>query len=319
MLVKPQPLKQGGRIGVCSPAWFVAPEKLARAKVYWENLGYEVVLHPQVEQQDASLAGAPKKRAAALHDLFSDAAVDAVMFSDGGYGSIQVLEHLDFSLIRKNPKIVIGYSDVTLLLLAIHAQTGLVVFHGPTFCDMQTDFDHPYTMQTLQAVLAGETPVHRFTETGLPPQIIQEGVAQGPLLGGNHVRMQDIVGTPYMPTMENALFFTESNRPTYSRLDGDMYHLRLSGALKAPQALLLGSMELVNTDNPKPKYQHLQYNLGLDMMMPGHFPGIPIIADLPFSHVRPEFLTLPLGISFQLEASHSSGVVLTQLESATES
>ena len=119
-----------------------------------------------------------------------------------------------------------------------------------------------------------------------------------------------------MNIMKNCLFFTESNRPTYADLDGNLYHLRLSQTLTEPKAILCGSMELVHTTNPNPEYQRIKYNLPLDQMLPKHFPNIPIIYDLPFSHFLPEFLIFPLGIRFHLRAFRNEGVTLTQLEPA---
>ncbi len=317
MLLKPPPLKEGGRIGVCSPAWYVSPAKLAWARQQWEKIGYEVFIHPQTLERDADIAGPAQNRAAALHDLFLDDSIDAIVFSDGGYGCLHLLEHLDFELIRKHPKIILGYSDITILLAAIHAKTGLVTFHGPSFYDFPKLLWDDMTLASLKTTLSGECPEYTLTQENYPPlNVIVPGEAEGPLMGGNHVRLKDLIATPFLPEMEESLFFTESNRPCAPDFDGNMHHLRLSGVLNHPRAVLLGQMHMVASNNPAHLYQNLTYNLQLERIMPDHFPGVPIIADLPFSHTRPEFLTFPLGIPFHLKAAEGH-VELAQLEPAT--
>ena len=314
-LIKPKALKSGGKIGVCSPGWFIAKEKLQLSAEKWRSLGYDIFLHPQTEERDADMAGDPKNRASALHDLFLDNTIDAIFFSVGGYGCVQMLEFLDFDLIKKHPKIVVGYSDITILLLAIYAKTGLITFNGPQFYDLPDKFWHPETINSLQEVLSGKTPSYQLDQFSPAPKVIRSGKATGPLLGGNHVRMKDLIGTEWMPRMSDCFFFTESNRPSYPTIDGDMYHLRYSNSLNNPKAILLGSMEIVNSDNPK--YNDLQYNLELDTMIPKHFPNIPIVSDLPFSHSRPDFITFPIGIDFELDAQENK-CRLTQIEPAVE-
>lgn len=313
-LIKPQALKKGMCVGVCSPASFTPMPELILSKSKFEELGYNVYLHPQVQAQDGAIAGTVKERVDAIHDLFLDKNVDAIFFAAGGYGCIQLLNYLNYDLIKQNPKIIVGYSDVSLLLSAIHAKTGLVTFHGPSFVDLATKFWCEKTKMSMESVLSGEMPTYNLLggDDENDMKVLQAGTAEGSLLGGNHVRMTHLVGTPFMPDMESCIFFAESNKPSYPDLDGNLHHLHLSGALKQSIASLMGYMEMVSLHDSK--CHDKECNSSLESILLNHFPEIPIVMNFPFSHDLEHFLTFPLGCKYRLEAFENNNVILTQLE-----
>ncbi|NIA27055.1 MAG: LD-carboxypeptidase, partial [Desulfobulbaceae bacterium] len=161
---KPKRLAAGARIGVVSPAYWLEPERLQRAVGVFENLGYEMVLGKSTGLKENKYAGSAEERAADIMTMFRDPSIDAIISARGGYGGNRVLPLLDYDLIRENPKIFIGYSDITGYLASVAQRSGLITFHGPmlsTFGEQTTR----YNLDTLQQVLSGQDKV-RVQSTG---------------------------------------------------------------------------------------------------------------------------------------------------------
>ena len=234
--VRPRRLAPGDTVGLVAPASATFQSldvDIARESL--EALGLKVKVGPHLLGRHGYLAGNDKDRAADINAYFADSGVAAVLPIRGGWGSARVLPYLDFETIRRNPKVVLGFSDITALLLGIHAKTGLVTFHGPNgmgrwdawsvdylkrvlFSAEAVTFENPRTMSDRNSL----TPIeHRF-------RTITGGTARGRLLGGNLTVLTTILGSPYVPDWDGAILFLEDVREDMYRVDRMFTQLKLT-------------------------------------------------------------------------------------------
>lgn len=313
-LIKPKALRPGDTIGIFSPAYYLSPAELTEAKERLQRLGFNVYLHPQTDDRDESIAGDPETRLAAMHDLFADPQIDAIMCSVGGYGCLEFLDDIDFDLIRKNPKILVGYSDNTVLLTAIKKKTGLVTFHGLNAFGLAAENRDTFSIQSFYDVVTGQMPKYEFPKEGITPEVITPGVVEAVLDGGNHVLLSGMVGTPYMTdSFNDTIFFTESNQPVYSDVDKSLFQFRRSGLANDIKALILGEMDAIHyhADN----LNHIRQNLSFKKIVKRHYPDIPAVTGFPCGHVS-HLMTFPLGIKHRLTLHEDHRIILEQLETA---
>ena len=178
--LKPGPLLKGDTIGVIAPAGPVSEHELQPGLAFLESFGFKVQTGPHVYQKREYLAGDDEMRLADLHSMFEDSGVRAIICARGGYGTMRLLERLDFDLIRNNPKIILGYSDITALLIAINKETGLVTFHGPVIKDIAKNNE-----KNFQSVLTLMGAAHEIKWPLAKGNAINPGIARGKLIGGN--------------------------------------------------------------------------------------------------------------------------------------
>jgi muramoyltetrapeptide carboxypeptidase len=302
-LLKPRRLVPGMTIGVAAPSSPPdEPETFRFGLEVVESLGFKVKAAPHLFDRSGYLAGDDAARARDLNELFADESVDAVFCLRGGYGASRLLPLLDYDLIRSNPKVILGYSDITSLLLGIHRKTGLVTFHGP----MATRGYSPYSLAELKKLLFNpEAPV----PLAAPPpferaegrvekenRIIRfsPGRARGPLFGGNLTLVAHLVGTPYL------------DEPLYS-IDRMLTNLWLSGWLDRVAGVVFGKFTNVKVSEYR-QDRTLEDVLGERMRAL----GIPCISGLMIGHVD-DHATLPLGCQAELDADAGT---LTLLEPA---
>ncbi|NVM26422.1 MAG: LD-carboxypeptidase [Desulfobacterales bacterium] len=229
------------------------------------------------------LAGSDDDRLSDLHQMFSDPDIKAIFCARGGYGSARLLNRIDFDLIRKNPKIIVGFSDLTALLIAIYKQSGLITIHGPTLSDLPKDKNWPNLSRLI-------TTSHRPQVFFRQGKIIKDGSASGILLGGNLSTVCSLLDTPFLPSFEGVILFLEEKGESPYRLDRMLTHLLLSGRLGLLSALIIGEIEdcgeneIINS--------LLEERLGdLD---------IPVVTGLPVGH-GVENIALPLGLPALLD------------------
>lgn len=248
-VIRPRRLAEGDTVGLVAPAnaTFLSGE-LQIAVESLEALGFKVAIGPHLRDRHGYLAGQDKDRAADINASFADPAVRAVLPIRGGWGSSRVLPYIDFDSIRRHPKVVVGFSDISALLLGIHAQTGLVTFHGPNgmgrwdarsvdyfrrvlMLGEAVSFDNPRELSDRNAL----TPVdHRI-------QTISGGRARGRLIGGNLTVLTTIVGSPYLPVWDGAILFCEDVNEQYYRVDRMLTQLKLAGILSRIGGFVFGT------------------------------------------------------------------------------
>jgi muramoyltetrapeptide carboxypeptidase len=290
------------------------PERIRFAIDTVESLGFKVKPGAHLYDRDGYLAGSDAARAADLNAMFADDGVDAIWCVRGGYGASRILPALDYALMQRKPKALIGYSDITALHVAIHRHAGLVTFHGPVAFRAFT----PYSLGELKRVLwTGETPVR----LGGPPPFeraegrvdwenrvatLVPGTARGRLLGGNLCLMSHLCGTPYFPDLRGAILFLEDVEEAYYRIDRMLTQLWLSGALAGVAGVAFGKFTNCNSS------PFFLQNRPLDDILAERCRalGVPAVSGIMVGHIEDQ-TTLPVGCLAELDADAGT---LTLLE-----
>lgn len=298
-LIKPKRLQAGDLVGLITPASppFEA-SAILEGKAVLESLGFKVKLAKNIRQKYGYLAGNDKERAEDLHEMFLDQDIRAMIALRGGYGTGRLIEHLDFKLIEQHPKIIVGYSDISLLNLAIHQMAGLVTFHGPVALSSFNKYTTNYFMKALtEAAPVGEIGKPPLSELqkfdGIFP--IREGLASGPLVGGNLTMIIATLGTPFeIETAGKILFIEEVGEEPYD-LDRMLTHLRHAGKLDKVAGIILDKCSRCSPAEYKPAFEN---SLSIEEVFFDRLKDLncPVLYGLSLGHTayKP---TLPLGIT----------------------
>ncbi len=300
-LLKPKALFPGATIGIVAPSSWAKDARLRRGLAWLGKTGFKVKLFLSPGQKYGYLSGPDSVRARLFNQAFADTAVDAVICARGGYGALRMLDKIEFDLIRQNPKIFVGFSDITAIHLALYQKTGLCSFHGP----MAADFGTAYSRQNLFQILSSKSP---FGKVSFPrrerPQFIRPGRATGPLLGGNLSLIVKLFGTPYQPSFDGAILFFEDVSEYPHRIDGYIAQLRLSGVFERIAGLILADFK----DCERPPRGGLTMSLKrIFQDFFGNAP-FPVALNFPFGHSKNKF-TLPLGVRATLDSRKGSLVL----------
>ena len=267
---------------IVSPAWYKGEGRTYAMESYLNNLGFETETHPQCLLKEGQFAGTVKERVNAIHEAFLDETIDAIVCSAGGYGSLQLLDSLDYKLIKQNSKPFVGYSDMTALLNAIYTKTGLITYHGPMGCCM-SDKENEKTTQSFIDIV-----VEAKNEIDLAGDCIKEGEASGILLGGNMTIFDQLIGTEYMPKAENVILFLEdTDDEKINELDKKLLHLKYSGFLKNVRGVILGEMDKLD-DNK------VAFGKSAKELIGQYLPNIPAVQNVKCGH-GDSLLTFPVG------------------------
>jgi muramoyltetrapeptide carboxypeptidase len=310
-LIKPARLKSGDVIGIVSPASPASgADDLDRHVAALVKYGFQPRLAPNVAKRLGYLAGDDASRASDLMAMFTNPDVKAIICARGGYGSARLLRMLDYQVIRKNPKIFIGFSDITALHCAIQTQSQLVTFHGPTLnTEITADKPDDFSLQSLLKTVMHPSAPGSICDSATRPavSILQKGTASGPLIGGNLSVLGTIIGTPYQPPFKGAiLFFEDVNEPPY-RIDGRLTNLLNAGLLQQVAGVAIGTnRDCVDPDAAKSKeYQQSLDDVLKDRLLPL---GVPVVSGLPFGHVIKN-ATLPMGLNATLDAVNGDLII----------
>jgi muramoyltetrapeptide carboxypeptidase len=288
-------------------------DDLTRAQELCRVLGYEPALGQNTHKRYGYLAGTDDERLADLNGALADPAIDAVWCIRGGYGTLRLLDRIDYQAIRRRPKALIGFSDITALLHAVTRQAGVISFHGPVARASMTSFSRLH----FERVLTSAEAPGRLGLIPPDPQVLvpQEhrivplvgGKAEGTLVGGNLTLLHCLIGTPYFPDLENALLFLEDVAEDLYRVDRMLAHLRLSGALQRLRGVVIGRFSQLERGGRDGA-------LGFDEVLSTYFAGlgIPVAHGFPIGHVDSQW-TLPQGVRARFDAD---AAVLELLEAA---
>ena len=303
--IRPARLKAGDTVGLVAPAnaTFNSYE-LDIARDSLTALGLNVRVGEHLRDRHGYLAGRDRDRAADINGFFEDSSVAAVLPIRGGWGSARLLPLLDYDAIRRNPKVIVGYSDVTALLTAIHARTGLVTFHGANGMGRWDQYSLDFFRRVLfdgEAVTFTNTP--KFSDTNvLTPvqyrtQTIRPGTARGRLLGGNLSVLAGIVGSPYLPDWDDAILFLEDVGEAIYRVDRMLTTLKLAGILGRIRGFVFGTC---SECDPGSGFGALTFEeLWADHIAPLN---IPAWSGAMIGHGMPQW-TLPVGAEVAIDAS----------------
>jgi muramoyltetrapeptide carboxypeptidase len=304
--VHPLRLSPGDVVGLVDPAsatW--EPIDIDIVEDTLAALGLVARRGPHLLARRGSLAGADRDRAADVMAMFTDPAVKAVLPVRGGWGCARILPHLDFDAIRRNPKVIMGYSDLTALLLAIHARTGLVTFHGPNGASewnaTSADFFRRVVLHGEAVTFSnprekGET----LAQTEYRIKTITPGVARGRLLGGNLSVLTALLGSPFLPDFRDAVLFLEDVNEAPYRVDRMLTQLSLAGILKGARAVVWGTCHECVPDAGFG-------SATIPDLLDDHVKplGVPAWRGALFGHIDRQF-TLPVGAEVEVDATAGS-------------
>ncbi len=308
-LIRPKVLRAGDMVGVIAPGTAVPdPDRLALVEPTLKYFGLRAKLGRYVGQGSGYVSRTVNERLDDLHAMFRDPEVQAVFCIRGGYGSMQLLDRIDYELIRRHPKVFIGYSDITALHLAINARAGLVTFHGPIVLSSFTD----YTQQSFRQALFDTKPAGKLTN---PPErnplrpthplrTIRAGTATGPLVGGNLSLVTALMGTPYEIETRGRILFLEDTGEEPYRIDRMLTQLRLAGKLAQAAGIVFGEC---NDCGPRDYQPSFAWDSSLGEVLDNLLgtARVPAFTGLTIGHTADQ-LTLPLGVSATLNADEKT-------------
>lgn len=279
----PPSLGAGARVALVAPAGPLRGQAdVDRAVGNVHTLGWEPVVAPHVLERTGYFAGDDGTRAADLESALRDPRIDGVWCLRGGYGAMRLLDRIDWSILRKEAKPVLGYSDVTALHGAIARQAGLISYHAPTARAELSDFSR---VSLARALIEGGDPCGVAADA----RVIRPGRATGRLEGGNLAVLSALVGTPYFPSLDGAILVLEDVNEAVYRIDRMFAQLHLSGALAGIRAIVFGQCTNCpeDSDDGARRLDDVLFEVA-DRLR------IPCLAGVPLGHV-PEQWTVPLG------------------------
>lgn len=305
-IIKPSRLKIGDTVGLISPAGIVYySDQFTVVRESMEALGLKVKEGEHMRNRYGYLAGTDQERAADVNAMFADPEVDAIVCVRGGWGCNRILPLLDYNMIRQNPKILIGYSDITSLLNAIYARTGLITFHGPLGRSIWNSF----TLESIRSILfEGETITlenptiigDNLTQVRDRVITITPGKAKGRMLGGNLTVLSAMMGSQYLPEWKGSILFLEDVDEDIYRIDRMLTQLKLSGVLDSLSGFVFGKC---TGCGPGESYS----SLTLEEVFNDHIKplNIPAWHGSMIGHINDMF-TIPVGLPAEIDANKGS-------------
>jgi len=306
--VKPPALKPGDMVGVVAPASNVRRGDLEAGCEGLRRAGYRPFYFDSILDQDLYFAGSVERRSRELEEMFAREEVRAIVCARGGYGANYLLPVLDLEKIKAHPKIFVGYSDQTALLIYFADAAGLVTFHGPM---VAKDWAHEdgVDMASWQAALAGTQAWELNLGAGSGVSALVEGTAEGILYGGCLSILVASLGTPYEIRTEGTILFLEDVAAKPYQIDRMLMQLKLAGKLDAVRGIVFGEMrDCLQTANQGYTLEEVVLRIVGDS-------GVPVAYGVPSGHVTAGNITLPIGVPSKLTVS-GGHVNLKTLEAA---
>ncbi len=295
-LIKPPALKVGDTIAISSPAGAVWDDAQVEKFVsVLQNSGFQVKRGQTLKEKFGYFAGTDEMRAKEINDFFADKYVNAIFCMKGGWGCARILDKLNYDVIKKNPKVIMGFSDITSLLIAINAKTGLATYHGPVGNSGWNDF----TIRYVKGVLVDK----EIVSYGYPnedtdkPYTITEGKAQGVLVGGNLTVLASMIGSEYLPEWKNKILFLEETGEEPYRIDRMLTQLKLAGVLNNISGFVFGKCIKCEAEEPERAFTLKQV---LEQQIKPL--GIPAFYGAMIGHIVNKY-TIPVGISAEIDAT----------------
>jgi muramoyltetrapeptide carboxypeptidase len=284
--IRPPRLKPGDTVGIVAPASPFDQDIFNQGLKVLASMGFRTFVPDEIFEKNRYLAGSDQHRAKLVTRAFQDPAVDAIVCARGGFGCLRILPLLDFDVMRTHPKVFIGHSDISALLAAITAKTGLVSFHGPLVTTLAESPE--LTRQSMLAAISSDTHLKVTPGKGVT---IKAGRAQSPIIGGNLTTLCHLLGTPFEPRFENHILLLEDRGEAHYRIDRMLFQMKLAGCFEGIAGLVLGSFEECGALD------------GIFQIFEAHFRDIsvPILAGFDVGHGK-QNLTIPFGIDATLDA-----------------
>ena len=313
MLKRPERLNYGDVIGVLAPASAPPdPKNIDRSVEVLEGLGFKPKLATNARKRWGFLAGSDRDRAGDLMKMFKERKVKAILCVRGGYGTARLLPLLDYGVIGSNPKIFIGYSDITSLHCAFLVKAGMISFHGPMLNsdfikEGMPEFTLRSFLRTLMEDVAPGSICEGFSKKGV--EVLRRGHVSGRLIGGNISILCSTLGTPFQPSFKNRILFFEDLDEVPYRFDRMLTQLLNAGLLQQVAGIAIGTNRACK--DPKAKrakeYRQTVGDVFKERLLPLK---VPIVCGLPFGHV-PHNATIPVGARALLDAQ-TGDLVITE-------
>lgn len=310
-VIKPKRLKKGDRIALVTPGSYISEKELQDSIKNLDELGFEVTFSKRLMLQNGYFSGTDEERAEDLMEMFERNDVDGIMCARGGYGCARILPLLDYDIIRSNPKVLIGYSDVTALLYGIFQKVGLVSFHGPVSISTFNDF----SVNNFNRVLTNPEPNAKFLNADSTEDeniygvtSIVSGKKKGRLVGGNLSIMVSLIGTEFDVDYSNKIVFIEEVGEEPYRIDRMITQLIQAGKFENAAGVMMGIF-----DNCEPKEKNPAYSKSFILMevLKDRFGKMkfPVVYGMSFGHIKNKF-TIPFGILAELDADKQTFTLL---------
>lgn len=304
-------LQAGMTVGLAAPASNAAEDEDIRFAIeLLQSLGFKAKPAAHLYERDYYLAGKDRDRAADINELFADRNVDAIFCLRGGYGTPRILPYIDFDAIARNPKVIMGYSDITALINAIYARTGLITFHGPVLSRNWSG----YSVRNMDSVLQDAGTDIKLAQ---PPlfdtrrgqvedrnrvSVLHGGRSSGRLIGGNLSLMCRLLGTPYCPDFRGKILFLEDIGESPYRIDGMLTQLRLAGKLQELAGLVFGKFTETEFEGNSFSVEEVLRDRSADL-------GIPVLRGLMIGHIH-QLATVPVGAMATLDTESKHLVLM---------
>ena len=286
----PARIKPGDTIGVVAPAGPFDRQTFLRGARIIEDMGFNIFTPPGLFEKNRYLAGSDNHRVQYVNQMFADNSVDAIICARGGYGSMRIIPMLDYDTILNNPKVFIGFSDITILLSVLFSHCNLVTFHGPVITSLADASEE--TKLSLFSNVTSDSNLEIILSGG---KTIIPGVASGKVCGGNMTMLCHLLGTPFMPDFENKILFLEDRGEAPYRIDRMLVHMELADCFNGLSGIILGTFEECGP---------IEDVIKIIVEVFEKY-SIPILAGLDAGHGRHN-LTIPLGIEATLDADRHS-------------
>lgn len=299
----PKHLKKGDTVGVIAPASPPNIQNLEKSYSFLHQLGLNVKLGKHVHKVNGYLAGSDEERLADLHAMFEDPLVDGIICAGGGYGTARIASQIDYELIKQNPKIFWGYSDITFLHTAIRQETGLVTFHGPMLASDVGKEEFQELSKKMFWQLFEPKELH-YTEDVSPLDIISEGERVGELVGGNLSLIISSIGTPFELNTKGKILFIEDIDEAPYRIDGMLNQLLMAGKLETAAGIVVGDFKNAVPTNNKPSQT-------LEEVLEHYLKDLetPVIKGFKIGHCEPHF-AVPFGVKARLSTKTKSLTIM---------
>jgi muramoyltetrapeptide carboxypeptidase len=317
-ILKPNHLNKGDKIGVVAPSFPFPTDKAdysdymswyLNGKEEIEKMGFKIVEGKNLRKLRWWMAGTPQERAEDINLMYADPEVKAIIAHDGGHAAIDILEYLDFNLIKNNPKPFMGFSDITNLLVAMFKETGLVGFHMGLLSYTLGNVWQRIIKDDSTLILGRKIYFDVLTSTrplGFLPQIStwenwKNGKAEGVLFGGNLSMLISLIGTKYFPTtaeLKNTILFWETDNTESYRIQRGLYQLRYTGILDVISGMIIGKLPDIKPSGWRGLYEPSPKEIVMDIVKDYEFP---ILAEVDFGHKNIN-LPMPIGIKAKIDA-----------------
>jgi len=304
-IIKPSKLKEGDKLALITPGSYISIEEKEESIENLKELGFELEYSDRLMLKNGYFSASDKERAEDINEMFERNDIKGIVCARGGYGCARTLPHINYNLVKENPKVLIGYSDVTALLYGIYKKTGLITFHGPVGISSYNDFSKKYFKQVLinpveELEFISSSSGKNYNIYGRTT--IAAGSANGELVGGNLSIVISLIGTEYDIDTKGKIIFLEEFLEEPYRVDRMLTQMLQAGKFNNTAGVALGVFKMCESNKENPSFSN---SFTLMEVLKNRLSDlkIPVVYGMSFGHVKDKF-TIPFGIKAELDADN---------------